>query len=522
MTSPVVVDGRLTREKLDELLSLGAEYPELDFKTTLDLTDRHHCLGLVKDLIAMANNGTGGYVVIGAEDNGALATGHAPCDPRQFDSADLAQQVARHVITAPIVTSQSHEVDGHPLVLIHVAPNASGLPAIISTSGEYADGKRMKVVLVEGVLYIREGTRNVAATDAHWPQMLNRYRASVVAETRESIDTLIAQVVSGLGEQTGGVKLVPLASEMDNGTFAEAVTPYFDSVESRNKLRRFLRSLRPAAGIDTSDIEAQATALDKFCIVAGQAVLADSRDSFAMTINIMYDLYIGSVGSFNSDYADRTRAQYWLDILLRLLAVGATAVQEHAWWAIEPLVNKGVTDYYPVWLRHALVHASRADLLSGSHREAAMVLVRTRALVIANPNLAPGLEGSEAVPDDQELPQNDALLNALCRFDFLWCVVAAATHTDKSDGSLFFPSCAALRQERTNPVMELLAKSEEVRRAILPETGDDVWKESLKRVFNVAQIQSQHYGAWWNPHGFDDFVERFVTGESQLGKLLGE
>lgn len=522
MTSPVVVDGRLTREKLEELLALGAEYPELDFKTTLDLTDRHHCLGLVKDLLAMANNGTGGYVVVGAEENGTPATGHSPCDPRQFDSADLAQQVSRHVITAPVVTSQAHEVNGHPMVLIHVAPSASGLPAIISTSGEYADGKRMKVVLAEGVLYIRDGTRNVAATDTHWPQLLNRYRANVVAETREGIDALIAQVVNGLGEQTGGVKLVPLAAEMDDGTFAEAVTPYFDSAESRNKLRRFLRSLRPAAGLDTPDVQAQAIALDKLCIVAAQAVLADARDSFAAAIGIVYDLYIESVGSFDGDYADRIRAQYWLDILLRLLVIGATAVQEHAWWAIEPLVNKGVTDYYPIWLRHALVHASRAELLSGNHREAAMVLVRARALVIANPQLAPGLEGSEVVADDQELPQRDTLLNALARFDFVWAVVAVATHTDRSDGSLFYPSCAALRQERTNPVIELLAKSEKVRRALLPETSDEVWKEALKRVFNVAQNQSRQYGAWWHAHGFDDFVERFVTGESQLGKLLGE
>ncbi|WP_447947945.1 AlbA family DNA-binding domain-containing protein [Microbacterium maritypicum] len=521
MSSPVVVDGRLTREKLLELLALGAEYPELDFKATLDLRDRHHCLGLVKDIIAMANNGTGGYVVIGAEENGTPATGRPPCDPRQFDSADLAQQVSRHVITAPVVTSQSHEVNGHPMVLIHVAPSASGLPAIISGSGEYADGKRMRVVLEEGVLYVREGTRNVAATDAHWPQMLNRYRASVVAETRESIDALIAQVVNGLGEQTGGARLVPLAAEMDDSTFAEAVAPYFDSAEGQNKLRRFLRSLRPLAGVG-ADSESQRVALDKLTIVAVQAVFAASHESFDTTIDIIHELYLESVGSFNGDYADRTRAQYWLDILLRLLAIGATAVQEHAWWAIEPLVNKGVTDYYPNWLRHALVHASRADLLSGSHREAAMVLVRTRALVIANPNLAPGLEGSEVVSDDQELPLQDALLNALCRFDFLWCVVAAATHTDRSDGSLFYPSCAALRQDRTNPVIELLAKSENVRRAVLPDTTDDVWKDALKRVFNVAQTQSRQYGAWWHAHGFDDFVERFVTGESQLGKLLGE
>ena len=65
MSSPLVLDGRLTGEKLDELIALGAEHPELDFKATLDLSNNAHRLGLVKDILAMANSGTGGYLIIG-------------------------------------------------------------------------------------------------------------------------------------------------------------------------------------------------------------------------------------------------------------------------------------------------------------------------------------------------------------------------------------------------------------------------------------------------------------------------
>lgn len=174
------------------------------------------------------------------------------------------------------------------------------------------------MVLVEVVLYLREGTRTVTATDAHWPRMLNRYCESVVAETRASIDSLIAKVVEGLGESTGGVRLIPLAAEMEDATFSDAVLPYFDSKEGQNKLRRFLRSLRPA-GIKNTDSDTQAAALDKLCIVAVQAVFADSRDSFDITIGLIHELYVESVGTFAGDYADQTQAQYWLDVLLRLL-----------------------------------------------------------------------------------------------------------------------------------------------------------------------------------------------------------
>src|SRR5690606_5738357 len=133
----------------------------------------------------------------------------------------------RHVVTAPIVTAQAHQMDNRTIVLIHVAPSAARLPSLISKTGEYADGKRMKVVLIEGVLYVRDGTRTVTATDAHWAQMLGRYRENIIAETRESIDVLISKVVDGLGDATGGVRLVSLASEMDDETFANAVQPYF-------------------------------------------------------------------------------------------------------------------------------------------------------------------------------------------------------------------------------------------------------------------------------------------------------
>lgn len=520
MTSPVVVDGRLTREKLDELLGLAAEHAELDFKATLNLNDPAHRLGLLKDLIAMANSGNGGYVVVGANEDGTTATDQAPVDASQFDSANLGQQLSKYVVTAPIVTSQVHELNKRTVVLIHVAPAASGLPSIIGRSGEYQATKGMKVVLSEGVLYLREGTRTITATDAHWPTMLKRYRANVIAETRESIDLLIAKVVDGLGERTGEARLIPLAIEMEDSTFAEAIAPYFDNPEGQNKLRRFLRSLRPLASIG-KDRDLQQTALDKLTIVAVQAILADSRDSFRTTINIVHELYMESVGSFTGDYADSARAQYWLDLLLRLLLIGATAVRDRAWWAIEPLVNHGVTDYYLIWLRHAQVHASRAGLLSGGQREASMVLIRARALGVENSTLAPGLEGADEASTDGDLPRDDALLNALCQFDFLWCTVAVATHTESGDGPLFYPSGAGLSQERTSPVIDLIAKSEPVRRAVLPHVDDETWKAALKRVFTVAVAQSHQYGSWWHSYGFDDFVERFVTGESQLDRLLG-
>ncbi|MCT6999954.1 hypothetical protein, partial [Salmonella enterica] len=84
--------------------------------------------------------------------------------------------------------------------------------------GEYdsGDGKTKTGVFQQGVLYTREGTRNIPASDVHWDALLSRYRANVIAEARESADLLIRRFVEGLSSTTPGApSLPPLLLEMD-------------------------------------------------------------------------------------------------------------------------------------------------------------------------------------------------------------------------------------------------------------------------------------------------------------------
>jgi hypothetical protein len=61
LTSPVVVDGVVSDEKLSELLALQTEYPELDFKGKIDLSITRDVVELAKDVGAMQVHG--GYIV---------------------------------------------------------------------------------------------------------------------------------------------------------------------------------------------------------------------------------------------------------------------------------------------------------------------------------------------------------------------------------------------------------------------------------------------------------------------------
>ncbi len=69
-------DGQVGEEKLAELLALGAEHSSLDFKRELNLNEPIKKLDFIKDCAAMMNQPQGGYLVIGANDDGT-------CEPQR-------------------------------------------------------------------------------------------------------------------------------------------------------------------------------------------------------------------------------------------------------------------------------------------------------------------------------------------------------------------------------------------------------------------------------------------------------
>jgi hypothetical protein len=64
----IVLDGRVTDEKLAELLDLQTEHPMLDFKEVIDLTSRAGLVEFAKDVGAFQV--AGGYIIGGVDGHG--------------------------------------------------------------------------------------------------------------------------------------------------------------------------------------------------------------------------------------------------------------------------------------------------------------------------------------------------------------------------------------------------------------------------------------------------------------------
>jgi hypothetical protein len=92
-SGPVVVDGVLSDEKLAELLALRTEYPELDYKATIELESTEGRVELAKDIGAMEVRG--GYIIGGVDGHGTPTGPLDGVDRRPFDEANLVPSLLR-------------------------------------------------------------------------------------------------------------------------------------------------------------------------------------------------------------------------------------------------------------------------------------------------------------------------------------------------------------------------------------------------------------------------------------------
>ena len=133
----IIVDGRTDKEKLLELLQTGGECNELDFKETLDFSKKLDELDFVKDAVSMFNRYPGGYIIVGANEDGTPSKLSARTDWSAFDGAVLTDKIRKYVAAPLTAISQCHEVAGHTYCLICFLSPEGGLPVPFSSSGKH-------------------------------------------------------------------------------------------------------------------------------------------------------------------------------------------------------------------------------------------------------------------------------------------------------------------------------------------------------------------------------------------------
>ena len=73
---------------------------------------------------------------------------------------------------------------------------------------------------------------------------------------------------------------------------------------------------------------------------------------------------------------------------------------------------------------------------------------------------------------DTAAPRDDVILNSICQFDFLWCLVSVLAH-DATQGTAYYPSFAALYMHRTLPIIERVHQDPAMRTEVVGDATDD-------------------------------------------------
>ncbi|WP_341946459.1 hypothetical protein [Microbacterium sp. LWH11-1.2] len=509
----VVADGRVDREKLAELLSLGAEQEALDFKSSVDFSNPKHRVEHVKDLLALMSLTAGGYLIVGVRNDGTPAVDQKPIVEVHFDQAALHQKIAAYV-DAPIdIRSAVHRISAGKgswnVALIYAGPPPELFPMIVKRHGEYtADGGGQKVVFREGQLIIREGTTTTAVTPRHWPRLLARYTDQVKADTRRDVDALVSRVVSLLEEaERGGGRATPIDLGMDIATFSTAANALIES-RSPSRLDAVLadggRQLRASVANDGS--EGAEDSLDRLFAVALAAMLYGTDEQFARTMQVIAEYYYSIPGipdaTSNTSPREQRSAAAWRDVTVRIYVLGAEGVRRAKWSHLRVLTLHPypVTDSYRYssWIRHAITSASRANVLDkgdDSSTQTAAIISRALDLAAETPELIPDL--APATPASPTGVDDSLMLDALCEFDVLWCAVAFSVDRQSHD---FFPSSAAFEQRHAYPAFERLVRDDQMRRKLFPDLSDAQVAECIDVVADSARRQSQQNPGfnWWD------------------------
>jgi len=501
---PVVVEPVVNREKLRELLALETEYPTLDFKSGCDLRDRREQVELAKDVGAMSVRG--GFLVIGVDGQGEPTSELTVEQAKLFDEARLRPKLLKWLPDTLEICSQVHEVDGHHVVLVHVAPNPAGC-AFFRVDGQHdRPGKASKVVFREGEVFYRDGTQSVRLNHQGLEQVIRRRvereRDRWEAERAESYRRLADELRAGAaGQHVAQGPAVEFNLALEPEVLVEAAIELLranDDIPLRRLLSRAVPELR--AFFRSGDEEGAAGLLDRLACLAAAFLDVGRREWFQQVIDTLVSIY--GVGFENEppiiNAPPRQSAVLWLAIIERVVALGSLAVRRGDWWAVWELVARRHPDMhemYTTWLRHAMTMASRAELLTtrdGSQEILDSLLSRSR-------NAARRLEWLR--PDVE--PEDEKILTSLTQFDFLADLVAMADSDNKSG---IFPNFARFSPERTQPAAQRLLREPKMRKIIYP--GDDQhFADALHTIDREAQCAGFRYYGW---EGYTRDVNAFI------------
>lgn len=488
----------VTRERLKQLLAIGCETDEIDYKEAVDLADREAQVELAKDIGAFSARG--GHIIVGACDDGSPSVRFSQDLALKFDAADLKNKMSRY-LPAPLgIEVGRHEIDGKYYVVIYVAIAKDGFK-IFRADGVYEKSggqRRQKITFRKGDVFVRNGT-----SSEKWQQH----------NAREAIERIIGfrknEWLASHREELGQIARGYASSELATGP-STSLTWTLDSDVFENILIEQIRvrdyvpislllERLPPETIRVLCLESDANdtlvILDKITTLGAVALRLDHIELFDKSIATLASVYNRV---FVAGKTVLPRERVWLEIVLRSLALGGLAVRKRRWHAVKTIANQKIDARGQLrrWIRHASVECSRRKMLLGS--EESPRLIRR---VFEYAHQKPWLRRDE--------PSNDErFLDSLVHFDVLASASIASETGAVHGGRLeWWPHFAFFFPERVVPAVEKLIVDDGARSVLSDENASDKALAYIIRTLDHMAYRASDLWLGWHSR----IIEQFLT-----------
>ncbi len=492
---------RLDLDRLRELLGEQHEYEGLDYKSANDPRAQRDLVELVKDMGAMSAEG--GYIVIGADNDGAAVGIDGGTARRDFDEARLRGQVRRYLPDVDLRCAV-HDIDGLTLAVIWIGPHPDGF-AIFAADGHYqAENGRQIPVFREGEVCIRRGSSSVRVGYRDMVRLRQRFveqeRSRVRREWAADVTAIAAPVV----------ERPRLMWDADETTFmatAEGLVQAADTVPVRLLLAR----IKPVVSgfIDANDTERLAVVLDRVTGLASLALLLDSDWLLDESIAALSEVYEAGHERWGRPAAAGISAEaVWLEVAARAIGLGGLAIRQRRWGMVKGLASvpgdrERFAEMGRTWLRHALVMATRAGLLQHD--------VDGKQQPLSILKIAEGHAARLDCLRPDEGQEGELLFNSICQFDAVSCLSMIAFGDRLAN---VYPSFGQFYARRTAPAIIRVIEDPDVRATVAPLSDQDL-ADAIRYLGRTARQAFP-----WNWDGFDSpAIDRFLTEHPAVGSI---
>jgi hypothetical protein len=495
----------MTEETLISLLNEGTERAGLDYKRRLDLSTTKDTVSIVKDFGAMQVEG--GYIVVGADDNGRSSGLVTEAEAILFDQATVHSKVERYLAEGFDIRCTKLELDGARYGLICVLPHPDGF-APFRVDGVYRllDGTD-KTDFRKGEVFARHGSKSERWDQSDIRKAVETIRRQERERAREEFQTLLRTISKESGDtQAASASISALSFNLDIDTLVESVLEQLrrqDEIPLKLLLTR--AGEQAARHLAEPDDDGLDGLLDRLVSLAGAFMTVERLDLVERVISVLLAVYNQG---FDERGIDKMMPIAPFDlhfrIITRVQALGALAVRQKQWPTLREVVLQRPdvyqADYWQNWIRRAMVMAARAGVLHDPDDERAGIspLLIAQEHIVRLTWLRPGLS-----PDD------DGIITNLCRFDLLYCLTAYGADPKRRLGE-FLPNFARWFSHRSDPAVVEVIEDPALRKAIFPYSDQEL-ADALRLLGEQARMMSFPFGGWT---GYEDpritaFLQRF-------------